>query len=269
MEVVRWLVREGGSSVEERDNDGWTALLRASKKGHFVAMRWLLSEGGSSIDEQDNDGRSLWEKVPKWKEKEEKDEDEDEEDEDDAVDEEAATACLRTCLTLGAPPDGFDAETLLSPMQQELVRKSVIVRTRLPAWLERRRSLVRAGLSSCLHSVLGDVVQGYCEPSEEEVWDEVAGVPLGDVWGQLVDLGTEYSRLWDANAILWDENARLREGVERKSGENSLLRGEIAQMRELIERLQEGREGRKRARGGKQEEGRGDAKRGRGSGGLL
>ena len=262
LEVVRWLVREGGSSVEERDNYGWTALLRASEKGHVVVMRWLLSEGGSSIDEQDNNGRSLWEKVPKWMEKEENKEDEDNEDVDDAVDEEAATACLRTCLTLGAPPDGFDAETLLSPTQQELVRKSVIVRTRLPAWLERRRSLVRAGLSRCLPSALGDVVQGYCEPSEEEVWDEVAGVPLGDVWGQLVDLGTECSRLWDANA-------RLREGVERNSGEISLLRGEIAQMRELIERLQEGREGRKRARGGKQEEGRGDAKRGRGSGGLL
>ena len=26
-------------------------------------------------------------------------------------------------------------------------------------------------------------MQGYCEPSEEDVWDEVGGVLLGDVWG--------------------------------------------------------------------------------------
>ena len=235
LEVVRWLLRKGGSSVEEKDNDGWTALLCAARNGNFAVMRWLLLEGGSSIDEQDIQQESLWELVPKWKK--EKDKEKEEENEEDAFDEEAATACLRTCLTLGAKPDGFDAATRLSPSQQELVRKAAILRDRLPGWLERRRSLVSEGLSCCLPSALGAVVQGYCEPSEEEVWDDVAGVPLVDVW-----------ELMDSCGRLREENARLREGSAR---EIASLQWEVAQLREEMERLQEGREGRKRARSGK------------------
>ena len=208
LEMVRWLVQEGGSSVEERDDDGMTALLRAARDGHLEMVRWLLSDGGSTVDEQNNDGESLWNLVDNWH-----NEDEDEDDDDDN---EAATACLRTCLTLGAPPDGFDTTTRLSPAQQELARKAVILRARLPAWLERRRSLVHEGLSRCVPSALGAVVQGYCEPSEEEVWDEVAGVPLGDVCG---------GRWW-----IWlrlrEENARLRERVERECGKVASLEEE-------------------------------------------
>ena len=122
--------------------------------------------------------------------------------------------------------------------------------------------MVREGLLRWLPSALGAVVQGYCEASEEEVWDEDAGVPLGDVWGEVVDLGTEISRLQE-------ENARLRERAERDSREIASLQEENARLRE-VGRQEEGRGGLKRARDGHQDQegDPSDAKRGRGPGGL-
>ena len=221
-------------------------MLLAAKNGHLELVHWLLSEGGSSIDEHDVHNRSLWELVSKWKKEENKEEVDDNDDNKDAFDEEAATACLRTCLTLGAPPDGFDAATRFSPAQLELVRKAAVLRARLPGWMEWRRSLVREGLSRCLPLALGAVVQGYCEPREEDVWDDVGGVPLGDVWGQVV--------------YLREENERLREGSAREVVES---------LREEVERLKEAAADRKRARDGMQQAGRGNTKRGRGSGGGV
>ena len=97
------------------------------------------------------------------------------------------------------------------------------------------------GLSRCLPSAVGAVVQGYCEPSEEEVWDEVAGVPLGDVWGEVVDLATENSRLRE-------EITRLRERVERECGKVASLEEEnlrLLRLREM-ESQKEGRGGLKK-----------------------
>ena len=59
LEVVRWLVWEGGSSVEERDNHGGTALLWAAANGHLEVVRWLVQEGGSSVEERDLEGRTV------------------------------------------------------------------------------------------------------------------------------------------------------------------------------------------------------------------
>ena len=106
--------------------------------------------------------------------------------------------------------------------------------------------MVREGLSRLLPSALCTVVQGYCEPSEEDMWDEVVGVPLGDVWGQVM--------------FLREENERMREGSER---DNRDLRKEEA-------RLKEAASGRKRgARNGKQGARQGNSKRGRGPGGGV
>ena len=44
--VVRWLVQEGGSSVGERDNNGWTTLLWAACNDIWGGC-WLVVEGGS------------------------------------------------------------------------------------------------------------------------------------------------------------------------------------------------------------------------------
>ena len=43
--------------------------------------------------------------------------------------------------------------------------------------MERRRASVREGLPKIPKGVL-HVLLGYCKPSEEDMWDEVAGVPL-------------------------------------------------------------------------------------------
>ena len=96
------------------------------------------------------------------------------------------------------------------------------------------------------------------------MWDEVAGVPLGDdVWGDVVDLATENSRLRE-------EITRLRERVERECGKVASLEEEnlrLLRLREM-ESQEEGSGRLKRARDGQQEEERSGAKRGRGPGGL-
>ena len=43
------LLREGGSSIEEVDYEGDTALLRAASWGHIPVVKWLLREGGSAL----------------------------------------------------------------------------------------------------------------------------------------------------------------------------------------------------------------------------
>ena len=123
------------------------------------------------------------------------------------------------------------------------------------------------------------MVQGYCEPSKEDMWDEVAGVPLGDVWeellrlregskGEIASLREEIERLREGNkkeiASLREEHGRLREGSE---GEIASLRRENERLREELERLKEAAAGRKRGRDDKQDAGRSDSKRGRGSSG--
>ena len=37
--------------VEERDNNEWTALLCAAYNGHLEVVRWLVREGASSLEE--------------------------------------------------------------------------------------------------------------------------------------------------------------------------------------------------------------------------
>ena len=39
--VVQWLLREGGSSIEEKCFIGGTPLLCASNKGHLPVVQWL------------------------------------------------------------------------------------------------------------------------------------------------------------------------------------------------------------------------------------
>ena len=49
MQVVKWLLTEGGASITETDAIGDSALLRASHGGHLPVVQWLLAKGGASI----------------------------------------------------------------------------------------------------------------------------------------------------------------------------------------------------------------------------
>jgi ankyrin repeat protein len=50
------LLREGGSTIREADNDGCTALICAVESGQLETVIWLLRESGSTIRETANDG---------------------------------------------------------------------------------------------------------------------------------------------------------------------------------------------------------------------
>jgi ankyrin repeat protein len=67
LDIVQWLLLEGGASVGEMSNSGCTALLQTlvggdecflRRGGHLKTMKWLLAEGGASIQDQDDKGRT-------------------------------------------------------------------------------------------------------------------------------------------------------------------------------------------------------------------
>jgi hypothetical protein len=62
LHVVQWLLREGGSMIDERDTEGWTALHCAASKKHLAMVCWLLQEGGADVHDRSNNGRTalLW-----------------------------------------------------------------------------------------------------------------------------------------------------------------------------------------------------------------
>jgi hypothetical protein len=50
---LMWMLHVGGASVGERDVNASSALLLAAEFGKLKAVRWLLWEGGASIEEVD------------------------------------------------------------------------------------------------------------------------------------------------------------------------------------------------------------------------
>jgi len=58
LSLVQWLVTEEHANVRCKDlrNYGITPLLRAAHSGHLDIVKWLLDEGGSLMSETDNDG---------------------------------------------------------------------------------------------------------------------------------------------------------------------------------------------------------------------
>lgn len=105
-DVVRWLVTEGGANVENRGGDGKTPLLVATEEGDLGLVQWLLHEGGSRLDVRDDDGRSVWNAAfSGWE------------------GEEQRTPFLCLFLALGGvPPKDFDVGEHLSPSQQRLLQ---------------------------------------------------------------------------------------------------------------------------------------------------
>ena len=103
----------------------------------------------------------------------------------------------------------------MSPAQQELARKAVILRARLPAWLEGRRLLVREGLSCCLPSALEAVVQGTASRVTRTCGMRLRVFLLGLFRGEYIDLGTECGRIKEEDARLRDRNDQLKRGGYR------------------------------------------------------
>jgi ankyrin repeat protein len=49
LDVVEYLVEQGGAAMDSQDNVGWTPLLHASRGGHFdVVRRYLVEQGGAA-----------------------------------------------------------------------------------------------------------------------------------------------------------------------------------------------------------------------------
>jgi ankyrin repeat protein len=59
LNVVQWLLREGGASIGETDSFGLTALSCAASKGHLDIVKWLLKEGGATIGERTRRGLTV------------------------------------------------------------------------------------------------------------------------------------------------------------------------------------------------------------------
>ncbi|MDR3472960.1 MAG: ankyrin repeat domain-containing protein [Devosia sp.] len=55
LEIVKWLLEQGGATITERTRRGLTVLLCAASKGRLGVVQWLLEKGGATIDEKDEE----------------------------------------------------------------------------------------------------------------------------------------------------------------------------------------------------------------------
>ena len=159
---MQWLLREGGASIEEVSNNGFTALLKASFKGHLPVVQWLLREGGSSIEETSLDGSTdVWQLL-EWPS-------------NPAFYEQnglAPSPLCKTMLLCGEPSEMKGEEETDSRLA--LISRAEMLRAALPGWRGRRAEAV-VGCESLPTSFMR-IVAHLSEPSEEEVWSELLAV---------------------------------------------------------------------------------------------
>jgi ankyrin repeat protein len=60
LHIVQWLLLHGGACVSDCTRYGDTAFLLAVDHGHVSVARWLLFEGGSSMSERNHLGETAW-----------------------------------------------------------------------------------------------------------------------------------------------------------------------------------------------------------------
>lgn len=58
LETVRWLLKKGGAKIDQQSRRGLTAFLCAAVKGQMEVVKWLLNKGGARIDEKDKEGNT-------------------------------------------------------------------------------------------------------------------------------------------------------------------------------------------------------------------
>ena len=149
MELVQWMLAEGGSSIAEATSRGFTALLFAADGGHMELVQWLLAEGGSSIAETASDGQTAW-SLLRW-----------------PSGEAFHNACgpsnlAKSMLLMGDPPPSQgnhddDAALLLRSRASSL-------REALPGWRHRRAEVV------CGAGVLPEALMGSWQRTRSPAW---------------------------------------------------------------------------------------------------
>jgi ankyrin repeat protein len=59
---MKLLLKEGGAKIDEKDNEGNTALLFAAMNGKLETAKWLL-EHGASLQEKNEQGKTAVELI--------------------------------------------------------------------------------------------------------------------------------------------------------------------------------------------------------------
>jgi hypothetical protein len=132
--TVIWLIKEGGASLTEVDDDGNTALLCALPHNLLVAT-WLLEHGGADMADVNNDGQTVWDFMT-----------------EEGCDDTSVAALLRVMVILGAPSAEFIAGWAeVSEEYARVLEDGARLRAWLPAYIARRRVFLCA-----LPAYLGD-----------------------------------------------------------------------------------------------------------------
>jgi hypothetical protein len=148
LEIVQWLLADGGAKMTEANNRGTTALLMAAGLDYLEIVQWLLAEGGAKLPE----GLPIWDLSS------------------------SNRFLLKILLLHGALP----AASPLHSSHQQLVAQGVVLRTGLPIWRAQRESLLRESAfgEAVAESAILALVDHFAEPSVEEAW---ALVEQGDI----------------------------------------------------------------------------------------
>jgi hypothetical protein len=151
---VQRLLRGDVGSVTEEDESGYSVLFMAFSHEQFQTAQWLLEYGGADISLVVN-GDSVWNFIPLPPHRD---------------DEAAALELLRGMLLRGDPPADFTSppDEYGSPEWVHLVQEGMRLRTRLPAYLVQRQSLLNE--HCLLIPPLRAIVSSYAEPAVEELW---------------------------------------------------------------------------------------------------
>jgi hypothetical protein len=65
LRIVKWLVEEGGADVAAK-NYGNTALTLAIKNGRLSIVSWLLRKGGASMADTSKFGKTVWDQLERY-----------------------------------------------------------------------------------------------------------------------------------------------------------------------------------------------------------
>jgi hypothetical protein len=152
IQIMHWLLTEGGSSLTEKDTDGTHALSQTASNSHFPAMQYLLKEQGASIKEKDNNGDTVWDELNFW------------------GDESAAelSSLLKVMVMLDDAPADFN--TRLLQQHADICTQGRQLRAQLPSYLEQQRAAV---VAHCfLPAVLQCLVAAYAVTTPDDMWTD-------------------------------------------------------------------------------------------------